>query len=753
MFKKLIAAGAALAVALGIVAIATIPAQAHTGDLNVNAVCNTSTGNYDFTATLAIANTSLNGSTVYKVGTPAFDHTPKQTDPSFGGTPIVSTHNPSTITLTTFSLPGTTTGKGPWIYAQTTFTDKYFVGSDGQLLNNLKGDCTAPATLGTIDKTVATCDTAHPGQTTQASFVVDGGSHISYTYTLNGGAARPLTPGTPVPVDVTSGDVAVVVTPTADGGYRLPSYDATAWNFTLAKVTTDCVQHLTVDGSMTPKAAVCTADDQPGTGEMDFSAGLPTGAKWVYSLTGPNAGDFQDVPAGLAITGLAPGTTVYGKIVPISAGYTVAGNIGPFTKTVPSLNASDCVVVPTIAQTQAVCDSTSPGTIPVGKWTVPTTPGVTYSVGGKTVTGPQTVDVEDQPVTVVVTATATGTHQFANGAKTQDITLTFQPLDHTGCVFDATIGVPKFVDETCTVDKPGQRDAASYTLPAAVGIDYYVDGVKTPADTYSAKNGSTVKVTEQAQKGYQLAGDYPAGGYSHTFSAGAGDCLNPTAKFTDPGFNVETCSADNKPVSPSITVPSIAHVNFSVDGNAVAGGTTVPVTVGVPHTVTVTTDAGWKLPADATYPDGGWTWTPTRNIDCDQLPTDALVDPSFLPHAAGCFTQASYTLSSDQDSADPNAVIWTVNGARVAAGTYPLAAGQSITVHAEPNATYGFPTPTTADWRYTATASAGACDLKTLALTGVGSASAFLGFGYLAVIAGLSLVAVAIIRRRRSTEE
>ena len=108
MLKKILAGVSALALSLGMIAIVAGPASAHTGDLNVVAVCNTATGNYDFTATLVISQTAETGATYWKVGTSSFAGTPT----SAAGLPNgpVASSGAVTITLTTFSLPGTTNG-------------------------------------------------------------------------------------------------------------------------------------------------------------------------------------------------------------------------------------------------------------------------------------------------------------------------------------------------------------------------------------------------------------------------------------------------------------------------------------------------------------------------------------------------------------------------------------------------------------------------------------------------------------------
>ena len=140
--KKIIAGAAVAALALLGALIAPTAAQAHTGDLLVSSVCNTQTGQYDLTATLKTASTNLTGETRWRIGTASFEGTPSSASGMDRG-PITTTGS-QTVTLGTFSIPGTTTGYGPWVYAFTKWSDNYKVGSDGQLTQKLKGDCAKP---------------------------------------------------------------------------------------------------------------------------------------------------------------------------------------------------------------------------------------------------------------------------------------------------------------------------------------------------------------------------------------------------------------------------------------------------------------------------------------------------------------------------------------------------------------------------------------------------------------------------------
>lgn len=141
-FKRTIAGAAVAVLAVLGVGLTAQSASAHTGDLSVTAVCNTATGQYDVTAKLTTANTGLAGTSAWRVGTAQFEATPANANGMQGA---IASNGAQTFTLTTFTLPGNTTGKGPWVYAFTKWADDYGKGSDGQLLNDLKGDCKVPA--------------------------------------------------------------------------------------------------------------------------------------------------------------------------------------------------------------------------------------------------------------------------------------------------------------------------------------------------------------------------------------------------------------------------------------------------------------------------------------------------------------------------------------------------------------------------------------------------------------------------------
>ncbi|WP_235825360.1 InlB B-repeat-containing protein [Agromyces badenianii] len=129
----------ALGAGLALVGVAA-PASAHTGDLKATVECDTASGLYNVTYTLKLSNVSSGntGTTKWRVGRTSFEGTPKNANGMDRG-PITTTGN-KTIVLGTDTLPGATKGNGPWVYAYTSWADKFGKGSDGRI-EGLTGNC------------------------------------------------------------------------------------------------------------------------------------------------------------------------------------------------------------------------------------------------------------------------------------------------------------------------------------------------------------------------------------------------------------------------------------------------------------------------------------------------------------------------------------------------------------------------------------------------------------------------------------
>lgn len=151
--KKVALTSAATVALSGVtVTTTTVDAMAHTDDVKVFYVCNTQTGNYDGTIKLTTSNVpdDRQGITKWRLGDDSFDNMPTS-DAGMDRGPVYTTGNMEDVVLGTWSLPGTTTGHGPWVYAYTKWPKpgggNYATkGSDGQFKDELKGDCSKPPT-------------------------------------------------------------------------------------------------------------------------------------------------------------------------------------------------------------------------------------------------------------------------------------------------------------------------------------------------------------------------------------------------------------------------------------------------------------------------------------------------------------------------------------------------------------------------------------------------------------------------------
>jgi len=142
MFKRIVAAAVAVALGAALSLVGATAAQAHTADFNVTAVCNTTTGNYDLTGHLTLANVpaGVSGHVVYHVGTQSFSNNWNGSTFTFEGD--AGTHGNGTFAFALPSIPGTTSGTGPWTYVYTTFDkgDPTTIKSDNQA-SGLTGTC------------------------------------------------------------------------------------------------------------------------------------------------------------------------------------------------------------------------------------------------------------------------------------------------------------------------------------------------------------------------------------------------------------------------------------------------------------------------------------------------------------------------------------------------------------------------------------------------------------------------------------
>jgi hypothetical protein len=349
--------------------------------------------------------------------------------------------------------------------------------------------------------------------------------------------------------------------------------------------------------------------------------------------------------------------------------------------------------------------------------TAPQAPGdYTVSVSATTgyaLTGPSSI-----PLTVLPYGDDCGVKdiEVAGGAATTN----------QSCVADALVGGVITVDITTGV---------AYTITGPSG-DVPFDAI-TGQTAPQAPGIYTVSVS--ATTGYTLtsAASIPLEVIPYDDPCGVKDIeVTPTASVLD-----QTCQNDVLLVGGSITVGPDYGITYTITG---PGGnvpfdaltrTTGELPPGV-YSVKPSAKSGFVLTSNAAL---------VREVvkyedDCG-LTTLPPVTPTAAQTQLGCFADGSYTLSDDQPGL--GAVTWTVNGASVANGTYPVTAAGAYLVKAVAVAPFGLAFGSSDQWEFTFTRPAN-CDLTTLALTGSdASGSAW----YAALAAGLGLLGAGLIRR------
>ena len=292
------------------------------------------------------------------------------------------------------------------------------------------------------------------------------------------------------------------------------------------------------------------------------------------------------------------------------------------------------------------------------------------------------------------TATLTVDAAWSDGATETGMkgTVTFSGT----CTTTVTPVEPTIAQSIC--NGPGDPSTPKYTIPSTTGVSYLVDGSAKDAGMYALAQGASVTVTATAQTGYALTGKT-----SWTLTADAKDCIShvtaPPAVFAD-----EKCE-NLSSVAGTLVVTAKAGITYSVSpasaivqlGSSSNGSAALPagsytVTPGVSVTVTAAASAGYALDGPATF-----AHTYPKALDC----TDHVVPvvPAVTQTACtgpGAVKGASYTIPAT------TGVVYSVNDSEtpVKAGTYPLAQGETVVVHAD--ALTGYTIDGTDEWTITA---------------------------------------------------
>jgi len=332
----------------------------------------------------------------------------------------------------------------------------------------------------------------------------------------------------------------------------------------------------------------------------------------------------------------------------------------------------------------------------------------------------------------------TGEDILANGCK---IGLTAAAVAHAEtCSADALVAgyitVTLDVHLVYSIDNGASFDASGKTGPLVTGGTYTV----------------TVKVLSQYKNDFTVSPDT----FVLTIPAFDDDCgevgssVAPAAAATNQSCNVDGLEALT--VNGYITVFTLDKISYVITDDSDAGQTPIPYDA-------VTGKTGL-------LPPGHYTIVPTAKPTFElsstdaihrtilafdgkcQMPTDAVVIP-LAQKDPGCSAVGSYTLSNNVN--DPTAVIWTVNGSTVAAGTYKVNAPATVTVHADANSpAFGLDGNPTVDWTLTFPAPSTCGDLKTLALTGTDDGLPMLAASGLLLLLGIALVRSGLRIRRQS---
>jgi hypothetical protein len=516
-------------------------------------------------------------------------------------------------------------------------------------------------------------------------------------------------------------------------------YSANSGWFGKDSFPTGCLQ---VTPSATPQPSVCDGPNHYTSPTYTLTA--VTGIKYTVGGVPTAAGVYPAVNGGPAVHIEATVTDSKYKIVGTS--------VWDFTFTVP---AQACTVeVDPVSPDfkQQVC--TLPGQHALAQYFIPNTTGVIYSVkinGTETDKSTGWYDVPEgvTAIQIIARGDTANFYTLKGGTKTYDYALT---LLGDECLVKVVPKDPGIADGQCdVVDHPGVVPPQTYTLFYVAHVVYQVstdhgvtfhDVVLTGDQTFPVTPGThlVVRATVDDPTKYETSG------------------LNFEKMYGDPG----DCKGELTPVEPSgvaqycdetdvtnpilvdgtITLAAVPHVVYFIDGTPAASGVPIPVAPG-PHTVT----AGVDDPAKYKIKAGAATSWPVDIAGDECLPTEGLVVPAVSSNQVGCFTNGSYTLSNDQ--ADPNAVIWTVNGSQVSQGKYTVSGSGTITITAAPNApAWGFDPASQTSWTIHFNKPS-VCDVETLAMTGQ-SPTGLLIAADLLVVAGLAMFAMRAVRRGRS---
>jgi hypothetical protein len=606
MLKKFLAGLTAIALSLGMVALAAAPASAHAGNITAAAVCNPATGAYDITYTLSWSNIP-NGVTApihTRTGTTSFqngwgfntwnDWTNRGTTSGAAGS-----------IQWTESLPGTTTGNGPWVYAYTPWSNNHNGATKHDTrIEGLDGDCGLPDDT---SKKIYICHATGSNSNPYTRPEVSVSSIITLDPNGHGGHGDDIIP----PFTYVKQGV--------NGSY--PGQNWTTYGQWVYYNSPGCSNEVT-PVAPTFTNAQCTG---PGTyGQASYTIPSTTGVRYLVSI---NDGSYAEKSAGTYFVNVGTKVEVDAEEL---AGYELKGSDSQWewskTFSAPDCDADVTPTKPTIVE--AVC--TAEGQVGQASYTIPSIIGVKYQISTGNHNGPW-VDI------------AAGVHYAADGSSvwiqavelfgydivgTSKWKLEFADVNSSKCDVPAA---PTFVAQFCT--GPGTTNTASYTIPSDSGIKYQV---RINGGSWQDLSAGTVNVTVfprlievQALADGSIIVPGSTTYWSYNFTT-AGDCL-VNAFPVEPDWTDSVCqSTTTGSTQATYEVFATANVTYQVSTNGVDYA---PIGTGV-HNATVGTTvwikalpaSGYQLVGDA----GPWSHLFVSPGDC--------LDPAYP--AAAVFTDS-----------------------------------------------------------------------------------------------------------------
>ena len=339
--------------------------------------------------------------------------------------------------------------------------------------------------------------------TTNGSYTITAALHISYTVSVNGGAAGAIGAGSH---SAQAGDV-IVVTAVPDSGYTLVG-TASPWSHTFGNPG-DCLDDATAT-DVVFQDGFCNANT---TGTTDGTYTIAPADHITYTVSINGAAPSPILPGQYSAQ---PGDLVVITAVPDS-GYKLVNTASPWSHTFG--DPGDCLDKASAGDptfVDSICNAKTTGSSQ-GTYEIFAAANITYtvSVNGAAATPilPGVYDAQPGDV-IVITAIPDSGYKLDN---------TGSPWSHTfadpgDCLDTVTPVAPGFTDETCVVDEGlhGHFVSGTIILPDTVGVKYLIDGnAPDPADGTAVPGGTSYPasvgdhtVTAQALTGYVLDASY-----------------------------------------------------------------------------------------------------------------------------------------------------------------------------------------------------------------------------------------------------